>query len=138
MKKSNKTDAEPPQNIFAVLGDDNNSTNLFGSGGSNKVEEAAAPKKNFAFIKSKEKDNKDFQNLNTLNSILNLKETESKISTKQAAYQAPNFDIFDSLSVSNASSQKEKFNESIMNSLKDTMPVIDMTKSKNYICIFYF
>ena len=137
MKKSNKTDAEPPQNIFAVLGDENNSTNLFVTGGSNKVEEAAAPKKNFAFIKSKEKDNKDNQNLNSLNSILNLNETESKISTKQAPYQAPNFDIFDSLPVSNASSQKDNFNETIINSLKETVPVIDMTKSKNYKYLSY-
>jgi len=84
-----------------------------------------APKKNFAFIKSKEKDNQDDQNTNCLNSILNFKETESKISIKQAPYQAPNFDIFDS-------SQKEKFNETIINSFKETLPVIDMTKSKNY------
>lgn len=97
----------------------------------------SAPKKNFVFVKSKDKEKYQTLNTNTssINSILGLQETESKLTNTTQSYQATNFDIFDSLpvNISNQPIQQDNFNKNIINSISDSVPIIDMTKSKNKI-----
>ena len=148
LKKTNKTEQNPTSSILSVFDSENTNgnninvnTNGIGnfisnlpktSNTTNLASNEPAPKKNFAFIKSKEKE-KETSTTNSLNNILKLQETESKITKTNTAqsYQASNFDIFDSLPVNiNNQGQQNTFNKNIIDSLADSVPVIDMTKSK--------
>lgn len=135
LKKSNKPDTNTAENIFLVLGSEtdtytnnsNNSNNrdIINLESANEV----ATKKNFAFIKSKDKEKNTQDKTNMIN-VLNMQVTESNnINNKNSTFQPANYDIFDTLPISTNSSNQETFNKNIVNSIADSVPVIDMTKS---------
>jgi hypothetical protein len=139
LKKTNKTETNTAENIFLVLGSENDTThtnNLNNSNSGNIINlengNEAVPKKNFAFIKSKDKEKNIQDKANMINN-LNIQVTESKLfNNKNSSYQPANFDIFDTLPVSTNTSNQDTFNKNIVNSIADSIPVIDMTKS-NFI-----